>query len=1120
MQETKQKLFRRPLAVLLSALLIGSVSATAFAAEDNGSGSENGRDFEFSVIGSMDHWLDDTPMYDPDGDGVYTAVLEGLEADIDYSIKVRRNCDWDESWGAYEEKFDRTSNSSINVEFTPCQDGNATVCFDTVGDYQTWAVSVEYPGKDGKPVTKYFGKPSDEEQPEDQPDEPSSDDIEDYYYFDDDNILHIKPGFEDCPGADAYFSYDDRVEKVAVESGVNRIPDSLFDGCQFLTEVRLPDWLDEIKPNAFRDCVSLREIILPEDCRAIGASAFAGCTSLETAVIEVGVTNISKGAFANCSSLKELLMSSNLRRIDAGAFRGCTALEEVMIRPNVTEIITNAFAGCSKDLVIKGVPGSYAQEYAERMGFGFVALDEYDYDVGDDGTITILKYNGIASNVVIPATIDGKQVTRIGACAFTLNDYIRTVEVPEGVMEIGMITFAQCPNLETVILPDGLLYINGGAFRECPSLSSINLPDSIESLGPMAFENCRSLTDIHAPEALRDMGAQTFAGSAWMGDQPDGPVYFGNILVAFKGEAEYGYTLDIREGTIGVAAGALADSWAKNDITNVTFPAALTSVGPNSFWEMGNFKEIHIPATVTNIESGAFGCYWDQKNDRFGHYEDVVIYGTPGSAAQKYAKDNGFEFVAEGELVTEGITGDCLWVYDEENCAIIITGSGAMADYSRNNSAPWKNYEVYSIDVQDGVTHIGNDAFMGLGKGDGQLTVTLADSVRSIGNNAFNGLIGGLEINGSDKAVLPANLEEIGAYAIFTPTLSSVVVPATVTSIGRCGLGYYYDDEKDADTKVEGFTIYGSRGSAAESYADENGFEFVNTDTNKLENRSTVNAEKLSLGSRVIMTNAAEGGDGKYTFTYFYKKSTARLWTKVNDGCMTATGAFITPRACATYDIKMVVTDDTGEEAEAVTQVTIADGKSTAFSNDSTVSSTLAVPGTRIIMNGAASGSEGYRFAFYYKRATTSIWTVLGTEFGADTTAAFKARTEGDFNVKIDAIDRNGELVSKTFNVKISEDAGKGPENLSTFTAAPVSTGTRITLTGAASGGTAPYTYTYEQKKSTAGKWNVIGTENTAETSAAFTARTAGTYDMRVTVTDSTGAQSVKTFSIDIIGRT
>ena len=80
--------------------------------------------------------------------------------------------------------------------------------------------------------------------------------------------------------------------------------------------------------------------------------------------------------------------------------------------------------------------------------------------------------------------------------------------------------------------------------------------------------------------------------------------------------------------------------------------------------------------------------------------------------------------------------GDSLtWSYDSGSKTLTITGTGAMTDYT--DHGPWYDYanEMKIIVVEEGCTHIGNNAFRGLGGVD---SVTLpATSLQSIGNGAF-----------------------------------------------------------------------------------------------------------------------------------------------------------------------------------------------------------------------------------------------------------------------------------------------------------------------------------------------------------------------------------------------
>lgn len=89
-------------------------------------------------------------------------------------------------------------------------------------------------------------------------------------------------------------------------------------------------------------------------------------------------------------------------------------------------------------------------------------------------------------------------------------------------------------------------------------------------------------------------------------------------------------------------------------------------------------------------------------------------------------------------------------------------------------------------------------------------------------------------VPGITEVILPAGLQEIGQMSFACNSeLKSVMIPESVTVIKDCAIGYKYDcgkgqeDPEYRPEKIEGFVIYGKKGSAAEAYAKENGFEFV-----------------------------------------------------------------------------------------------------------------------------------------------------------------------------------------------------------------------------------------------------------------------------------------------------
>ena len=139
---------------------------------------------------------------------------------------------------------------------------------------------------------------------------------------------------------------------------------------------------------------------------------------------------------------------------------------------------------------------------------------DFEYEIGEDGNVTITKYIGQTANVVIPAQIEEKNVTRIEGTAFSYNQSIKSLVIPPTITALVPAAFLLCTSLETVTLPKTLLSIGNGAFEECTALSEITLPSHLQSIGTRAFAMCSSLKEINIPgNCFSDICFESFAGA-------------------------------------------------------------------------------------------------------------------------------------------------------------------------------------------------------------------------------------------------------------------------------------------------------------------------------------------------------------------------------------------------------------------------------------------------------------------------------------------------------------------------------------------------------------------------------------------------------------------------------
>ena len=116
----------------------------------------------------------------------------------------------------------------------------------------------------------------------------------------------------------------------------------------------------------------------------------------------------------------------------------------------------------------------------------------------------------------------------------------------------------------------------------------------------------------------------------------------------------------------------------------------------------------------------------------------------------------------------------------------------------------------------------GDDLDVYSGNDDMYIKVVIPGSVKVIDTFAF---VHNDDIN---EVVIEDVVETIESSAFYNcENLKSVTVPKSVTTMRECGLGLEYEDDDNQDVAIDGFVLYGVKGSAAESYAKDNNLKFA-----------------------------------------------------------------------------------------------------------------------------------------------------------------------------------------------------------------------------------------------------------------------------------------------------
>lgn len=540
----------------------------------------------------------------------------------------------------------------------------------------------------------------------------------------------------------AIYYRDDRVR--LIEANVNEenvmVPSSIggytvteisnaYENNNKIKSVTIPDTITGILGRAFSECKNLESINIPDSVTNIGGSAFSGCVSLKSINIPDKVTTIDNEAFFMCNALKEITIPESVSYIGENAFADCKSLATVNISEN-------------QDLEIEGSAFNYSKWYNNQPD-GVVYLDRYvlkykgtmpenlevNFKKGTtaicSGAFSELEFESDVTalvNVTLPDTLKfigtyafykcvnlqsvdfPDSLNYIGSNAFAYCSSLKSAIIPAGVSNISHAfsqsgvesvtlkgnpemwynAFGYCENLKEVKLSDTLENINQCAFDGCKNLESITLPDSVKEIEWAAFKNCEKLSDIKHSGNIYKINSESFKNTAWHNTQPDGFVYFGNVLMGYKGKGSA--TIDeiiIKDGVIGVAAGAFENY---SNVNKIIFPEGLKAIGAYSFRETAvesievpesvefigysafascpnlnylnlkgsgiigneafinclNLKSVTVSADIETIEKGALGQHYNAEG--LSLVEGFVINGFKGSSAEAYAKENGIDF--------------------------------------------------------------------------------------------------------------------------------------------------------------------------------------------------------------------------------------------------------------------------------------------------------------------------------------------------------------------------------------------------------------------------------------------------------------------------------------------
>lgn len=215
----------------------------------------------------------------------------------------------------------------------------------------------------------------------------------------------------------------------------------------------------------------------------------------------------------------------------------------------------------------------------------------FQYELLEDGTAMITAYTGTASDVTVPAVIDGHAVYGIASGTFQEKENVQTITLESGITYVDYSAFGYCPNLRSVRLCDTVEKVETNAFIYCPKLETI----TVDTTNPVydSRNGCNGLVET---------ATNTFIAGGSRSAIPEG-------IVRIESNAFHGCT----------------------SLTEITIPNTVKTIGWYAFTDTG-LKSIYIPANTTEFEYlgflGQFGMFKSSELEEINVDADNPLYAS------------------------------------------------------------------------------------------------------------------------------------------------------------------------------------------------------------------------------------------------------------------------------------------------------------------------------------------------------------------------------------------------------------------------------------------------------------------------------------------------------------
>ena len=597
------------------------------------------------------------------------------------------------------------------------------------------------------------------------------------------------------------FQNDTSLERVNL-TNVTIVKEYAFSGCSGLVTANLNtkiegDVLTAINAYAFKDCVLLTNLILPNTITTIGNHAFDNCqvlvlheTNENTSYLPSELTSIGEYAFYNNNALDYVVIPQNVATVGTYAFAECDTLTFVDFRNNVlgtfmfyndgelkyvnlaspTSIPQSAFELCT-GLDIISIPSTVTTLGARAFalsGLTRIHLPQTTNTIGDEA------FKGASS--LEYATVLGNKV---GVRMFEDCTALKDVDI-RSVVTIDQYAFYHCTNLSFPRLTNNLTTIGTYAFAQCYAFRNVTIPNSVTAIGMNAFWD-DDIVELTVPFVGYTRGTNYSNDSGHLHGFSRGTLgwLFGtsgartpNNVVEITSYKAYTDASKAYNCQFNYRCDPHGDSYYDIRFDRWVIPYSLkkvtitddTAIGYAAFWCLKSVEELTISDTVSTIE---FTSMYGMESLKTLTVPFIGVSNGASSTAST-------PYILNGYTYTKGTLGT--WFY--QTYAVwsgTPSSSSTLWDVERYTTNARNNFDTVSPTITQ---KLGDSSYSF------QIPANLA-TVNIVNRNNVTITEGAFYNCTSIKSInFECNLVGLGKNACYNSGLTSVLIPASLSSIG------------------------------------------------------------------------------------------------------------------------------------------------------------------------------------------------------------------------------------------------------------------------------------------------------------------------------------------------